>query len=97
MDDWTAMEAQPEINISITNMGPMIKCIISDNGPGMTTDTRKRVFEPFYTTKDPGYGTGLGLSVSYFIITQNHKGTLSVESSLEQGTTFTIMLPTIQA
>ncbi len=94
MYDWKEMKAHPKIEISITNLGDMIKCTVSDNGPGMTKDTRKRVFEPFYTTKDPGYGTGLGLSVSYFIITQNHKGSLSVESSPENGTTFTILLPT---
>ncbi|OEU67987.1 MAG: PAS domain-containing sensor histidine kinase [Desulfovibrio sp. S3730MH75] len=93
MYDWAEMKAHPKIDISIKNLGEMIKCTVSDNGPGMTKDTRKRVFEPFYTTKDPGYGTGLGLSVSYFIITQNHKGSLSVESSPEHGTTFTIMLP----
>ncbi|SMF06627.1 PAS domain-containing sensor histidine kinase [Desulfovibrio gilichinskyi] len=96
MFDWDDMTVTPEIIIKTSNLGNMIKCSISDNGPGMDHDTRKRVFEPFYTTKEPGNGTGLGLSVSYFIITQNHKGTLSVHSSKEKGTTFTIMLPTIQ-
>ncbi|MBI9110880.1 PAS domain S-box protein [Maridesulfovibrio ferrireducens] len=96
MDDWKEMEAQPEISVKISNLGDMVKCTISDNGPGINKDTRKRIFEPFYTTKDPGYGTGLGLSVSYFIITQNHKGSLSVESSQGKGTTFTILLPAIQ-
>jgi len=96
MFDWTDMTATPEISIKTSSLGDMIKCSISDNGPGMDHDTRKRVFEPFYTTKDPGNGTGLGLSVSYFIITQNHKGTLNVNSAKGKGTTFTIMLPTIQ-
>ncbi len=96
MFDWADMTAAPEINIKTSSLGNMIKCSISDNGPGMDHDTRKRVFEPFYTTKDPGSGTGLGLSVSYFIITQNHKGTLNVNSAKGKGTTFTIMLPTIQ-
>jgi len=69
-------------------------CIeIEDNGPGMDETTRKRVFEPFFTTKPTDQGTGLGLSVSYFIITQTHGGEISVESTLEKGTTFAIRLP----
>ena len=66
---------------------------IEDNGPGMEEATRKRVFEPFFTTKPVGVGTGLGLSVSYFIITENHKGQMRVESSPGKGTTFFIRLP----
>ncbi len=66
---------------------------IEDNGPGMSEETRRHVFEPFYTTKPPGEGTGLGLSVSYFIIANNHKGQMYVESSLGQGTRFIIELP----
>ena len=66
---------------------------IRDNGPGMDASTRKRIFEPFFTTKDVGAGTGLGLSVSYFIITENHGGSLEVHSEPGQGTTFTIALP----
>lgn len=66
---------------------------IRDNGPGMTEEVRKRIFEPFFTTKGVGIGTGLGLSVSYFIITENHKGKLLVESSPGKGTAFTIKLP----
>ncbi|MCP4119203.1 MAG: PAS domain S-box protein [Desulfobacteraceae bacterium] len=66
---------------------------IKDNGPGMTEATRKRVFEPFYTTKTVGQGTGLGLSVSYFIITENHGGEMTVESRPGAGTKFIIHLP----
>ena len=61
---------------------------IEDNGPGMDESTRKRVFEPFFTTKPVGVGTGLGLSVSYFIITENHGGDLNVISQPGHGTTF---------
>jgi PAS domain S-box-containing protein len=69
-------------------------CIeVIDNGPGMDEETRKRVFEPFFTTKDVGIGTGLGLSVSYFIITSNHGGTLSVVSCPGDGARFLIRLP----
>jgi signal transduction histidine kinase len=66
---------------------------IEDNGIGMDEATRKRAFEPFFTTKPPGRGTGLGLSVAYFIIVENHGGELSVESTPGQGTKFTILLP----
>ncbi|MFA5902781.1 MAG: ATP-binding protein [Desulfobacula sp.] len=70
-----------------------IKIEISDNGPGMKEEIRKRVFEPFFTTKTVGEGTGLGLAVSYFIITENHKGSIDVSSRPLKGTKFTINLP----
>ncbi len=70
-----------------------VRLEIEDNGPGMDEGTRKRVFEPFFTTKPEGSGTGLGLSVCYFIIAENHKGSLSVESEPGQGTKFIIELP----
>jgi signal transduction histidine kinase len=66
---------------------------IEDNGPGMDEATRKKVFDPFFTTKSQGLGTGLGLSVSYFIITENHMGEMSVESQPEAGARFIIKLP----
>ncbi|NJB68439.1 PAS domain S-box-containing protein [Desulfobaculum xiamenense] len=66
---------------------------VQDNGPGMDAALQKRIFEPFYTTKPPGVGTGLGLSVSYFIITQNHGGEFHVRSEPGQGATFIIRLP----
>ncbi|MFH1153078.1 MAG: ATP-binding protein [Pseudomonadota bacterium] len=69
-------------------------CIeIEDNGPGMEEAVRKRIFEPFFTTKPVGIGTGLGMSVSYFIITENHGGTLEVESAPTQGSRFIIHIP----
>lgn len=71
----------------------MVCMAIKDNGMGMEETTRKRIFEPFYTTKPEGEGTGLGLSVSYFIITENHNGEMSVESTPGQGTEFFISLP----
>lgn len=66
---------------------------IQDNGVGMSEQTAKRIFEPFYTTKEVGKGTGLGLFVSYFIITNNHKGEISIHSKPGQGTCFTLRLP----
>jgi PAS domain S-box-containing protein len=66
---------------------------IEDNGPGMSESVCRRIFEPFYTTKEVGVGTGLGLFVSYFIITENHNGTMSVESAPGRGAKFIIRLP----
>ncbi len=66
---------------------------IEDNGPGMSENVRRHIFEPFFTTKEVGQGTGLGLSVSYFIITEHHSGTIEVDSQPGRGTRFTIRLP----
>ncbi|MDZ5605114.1 ATP-binding protein [Pseudomonas sp. RP23018S] len=72
---------------------PWAEIQLEDNGIGMDEAVRKRIFEPFFTTKDIGQGTGLGLSVSYFIITNNHKGQMEVHSTPGQGTCFTLRLP----
>jgi PAS domain S-box-containing protein len=66
---------------------------VEDTGPGMDEVTRRRVFEPFFTTKAVGAGTGLGLSVSYFIVTEQHKGTIDVNSVPGEGTCFIVRLP----
>jgi PAS domain S-box-containing protein len=73
--------------------GEYARIEVEDNGPGMDETTRRRVFEPFFTTKAVGAGTGLGLSVSYFIITEQHKGTIDVNSTPGQGTCFIVRLP----
>lgn len=72
---------------------PWAEVQVEDNGSGMPELVRKRIFEPFFTTKEVGQGTGLGLSVSYFIITNNHKGQMEVRSELGRGTCFSIRLP----
>ncbi len=69
-------------------------CIeISDNGPGMEEGARKRAFEPFFTTRAKGAGSGLGLSVAYFIITDTHGGSIEVRSAPGAGARFIIHLP----
>ena len=73
--------------------GDYARIEVEDNGPGMDETTRRRVFEPFFTTKVVGAGTGLGLSVSYFIVTEQHKGTIDVNSVPGQGTCFIVRLP----
>ncbi|NJB69051.1 PAS domain S-box-containing protein [Desulfobaculum xiamenense] len=87
---------EPEIVLRAALEDDYVRVEIADNGPGMDDETRLRVFEPFFTTKEPGVGTGLGLSVSYFIIVDNHGGTLAVESEPGHGCTFTIRLPLVR-
>ena len=85
-------EAPPLIILRIYKTEKKAFIEIEDNGPGMTKDVCERIFEPFFTTKSTS-GTGLGLSISYFIITENHQGTLEVKSAEGQGATFIIGLP----
>jgi signal transduction histidine kinase len=68
---------------------------IQDTGTGMSAETQKRIFEPFYTTKPVGQGTGLGLSICWEIV-ERHGGSLEVQSSLGHGSCFRITLPTSQ-
>jgi len=89
----TSSERKPAFEISIQRSEDMIKIMIADNGPGMSEDISRHVLEPFFTTKPVGHGTGLGLSVSYFIIKENHNGKIHVESEENKGSTFIIELP----
>ncbi|MEM6929118.1 MAG: ATP-binding protein [Myxococcota bacterium] len=66
---------------------------VQDNGSGMTDEVRRRAFEPFYTTKDAGKGSGQGLSIAHGIVVERHGGTIDVSSELGVGTRFTIRLP----
>ncbi|NNE34785.1 MAG: HAMP domain-containing protein, partial [Rhodothermales bacterium] len=66
---------------------------ISDNGPGVPDDVKQRIFEPFFTTKPPGQGTGLGLSLSYDIVTSGHGGTLELSDRAAGGAKFVLSLP----
>ena len=86
--------AAPRIDIRLSARPGGVCIEVEDNGPGIPPGVRHRIFEPFFTTKAPGVGTGLGLSVSYFIVTKGHGGTMRVESTPGSGTTFIIDLPT---
>ncbi len=83
----------PEIILQVSSLGDRIQLIVGDNGPGMEEQIRKRIMEPFFTTKPVGEGTGLGLAVSYAIIVKNHQGSIDVESVVGKGTKFIITLP----
>lgn len=84
---------KPKIEIITMKDHEDAAIIIGDNGPGIDEYSKKHLFEPFYTTKRPGEGTGLGLAVVFFIVTKNHGGSISVESELGEGTRFVIRLP----
>ncbi|WP_051677087.1 PocR ligand-binding domain-containing protein [Maridesulfovibrio frigidus] len=83
----------PRFICKISKQDKMVVVEIEDNGKGMDKITKARIFEPFYTTKGIGEGTGLGLSVSYFIITNQHSGFMGVQSELNSWTKFIIKLP----
>jgi len=89
----TAHIRPPEIRIHTHKEGENLRIDVSDNGPGMDGATLRRVFDPFFTTKEVGEGTGLGLSVSYFIITKQHGGAMVADSVHGEGTTFSVRLP----
>ena len=90
----TAMVGRDERRLVIRTRREDDRVIVTaaDTGVGMTADVRRRIFEPFYSTKPAGGGTGLGLSVTYGII-HAHDGTISVESEPDVGSTVTIVLP----
>ena len=83
----------PTVKVSTRQVNGKVEIQVSDNGPGIPTEVRDRIFEPLFTTKPTGTGTGLGLSLSYDIVTQGHGGTLTVESIEREGATFVITLP----
>ena len=84
---------KPEIIIRARAIEGYVEITVNDNGPGLNEEAKLRAFEPFFTTKAPGVGTGLGLWVSYMIITEKHHGQLLLESTLGQGATFILRFP----
>ncbi|MDP3478455.1 MAG: cache domain-containing protein [Desulfoprunum sp.] len=83
----------PKLSIRMSRDDRMVTVEIADNGPGIDEKIRKRIFEPFFTTKPIGLGTGLGMSISYFIVHDQHKGTIEVKSEIGKGAAFIIRLP----
>jgi signal transduction histidine kinase len=84
---------KPAVSLNTKNLGNKIQINISDNGNGIPAKVREKIFQPFFTTKPTGVGTGLGLSLSYDIITKAHGGEIKAETKEGEGTTFIIILP----
>lgn len=91
------MQSGPRVVLRVYPHNGSVVMEIEDNGPGMEEDVRTRILEPFYTTKPVGTGTGLGLSVAYFITTELHGGTMEVFSEPGEWTRFVITLPVERA
>lgn len=85
----------PTVSISTKKIKDSIEIKVSDNGSGISNTVKDKIFQPFFTTKPTGQGTGLGLSMSYDIITKGHGGDITVNSETGEGTTFTIILPIV--
>ncbi len=81
------------ITISTRRDGDWVEIRVSDTGTGIPEAARPRIFDPFYTTKEVGRGTGQGLAISHSVIVEKHKGNISFETEMGQGTTFIIRLP----
>ena len=92
--DTGSQQRPPEICIMTERITlNQVRVTIADNGPGIQEAVKQRIFEPFYTTKPIGKGTGIGLSISYQVVTEQHHGTLECESQLGQGSAFHITIP----
>jgi signal transduction histidine kinase len=84
---------EPVLIAATKNLGKTVEIRIRDNGTGIPTDVRERIFNPFFTTKPAGEGTGLGLSMSHDIIVKQHGGRIEVDTQPGQFTEFRIILP----
>jgi signal transduction histidine kinase len=84
---------EPTVTVTTAKSGSKVEVRVIDNGGGIPKRVLDKIFQPFFTTKPTGQGTGLGLSLSYDIITKGHGGNLSVETKDGEGTTFIIQLP----
>ena len=83
----------PTVWVSTHRLDGKVEIEVRDNGTGMPPEVVEKIFQPFFTTKPTGEGTGLGLSLSYDIVTKGHGGTLRVESCVGEGTEFVVELP----
>ena len=84
---------QPLLTVATRDLGEAVEVRIRDNGTGIPAEIKDKLFQPFFTTKPTGEGTGLGLSISYDIVTQQHGGSIEVDSEVGEFTEFTIRLP----
>jgi signal transduction histidine kinase len=83
---------EPTVTVSTKKLGDKIEISVKDNGNGIPDSIKEKIFQPFFTTKPTGQGTGLGLSLSYDIV-KAHGGELMVDTNEEAGTRFSILIP----
>ncbi len=83
----------PTLKVTTRDIGEALQVRVRDNGTGIPAEIRDKLFQPFFTTKPTGEGTGLGLSITYDIITQQHGGTITVDSEVNEFTEFVVTLP----
>jgi GAF domain-containing protein len=86
---------EPTLSAATKNLGDSVEIRIRDNGPGIPADVKEKMFNPFFTTKPPGEGTGLGLSLSHDIIVKQHAGSIEVDTQPGEFTEFRLILPRI--
>ena len=86
---------KPTLKVSTRDLGEAVEVQVRDNGVGIPAEIKDKLFQPFFTTKPTGEGTGLGLSISYDIVTQQHGGTITVNSRVGEFTDFTVRLPRV--
>ena len=91
--DGAGPDFRPTLRVATRDLGDAIEVRVRDNGTGIAPEIRDKLFQPFVTTKPTGAGTGLGLSIAWDIITQQHGGTIEVDSELGEFAEFTIRLP----
>jgi signal transduction histidine kinase len=84
---------RPVLQVATRDLGDAVEVRVRDNGTGIRLEHRDKLFQPFFTTKPTGEGTGLGLSISYDIVTQQHGGTITVDSEVGAFTEFAVRLP----
>jgi two-component system NtrC family sensor kinase len=84
---------RPSLKVTTCELAEGIEIRVRDNGVGIPLEYREKLFQPFFTTKPTGEGTGLGLSISYEIVTQQHGGTIAVDSQVGDFTEFMVRLP----
>jgi signal transduction histidine kinase len=86
-------EYKPKVPVNIKKIKDSVEIQVRDNGPGIPDEIRDKIFQPFFTTKPTGQGTGLGLSMSYDIITKGHGGNMTVETKTGEGSSFILSIP----
>jgi signal transduction histidine kinase len=84
---------EPILAAATTDLGDRVEIRIRDNGSGIPHEVKDKMFNPFFTTKPPGEGTGLGLSLSYDIIVKQHAGSIEVDTQPGEFTEFRVTLP----